>query len=55
MQPKPKKCNRSLPKGWDEEDTKKQMIQVCIDLFGGYTKNGVIKVTPKVSEERETK
>ena len=48
MQPYPKKSNRPLPDGWDEKTARSQLEKKYDDLFGEFTENGVLKVTPEV-------
>ena len=48
MQHKPKKINRPLPDGWDEKEIREKLSGSYDELFGEFTKNGILKVTPKV-------
>ena len=48
MQPYPKKSNRLLPDGWDEKEIREQLSGSYDELFGEFTENGILKVTPKV-------
>ena len=48
MQHKPKKISRPLPDGWDEKEIHEQLSDSYDELFGEFTKNGILKVTPKV-------
>jgi len=48
MQYKPKKINRPLPDGWDENEIREQISGSYDELFGEFTENGILKVTPKV-------
>jgi hypothetical protein len=48
MQTYPKKSNRPLPDKWDEQRTSAQLEDAYDEMFGEFTEDGILKVSPKV-------
>ena len=51
MQTYPKKSNRPLPDSWDEQRARSQLEAAYDEMFGDFTEDGILKVSPKVIEK----